>query len=79
MSLELPEDMKKLELEIENRLKLHYLAQKVDELNEHLKDHMKSEESERKAIDRKLLMIGIVVLVDALFPGGGAALIKFLI
>lgn len=79
MSLELPEDMQKLALEIENRLKLQYLTQKVEELSNVLKDHMKSEDSERKAIDRKLLGIGIVVLVDALFPGGGAALLKFLI
>ena len=79
MSLELPEDIKKLEMEIENRLKLHYLAEKVAELSTHLKAHMSSEDAERKAIDRKLMVIGIVVLVDALFPGGGAALIKFLI
>lgn len=60
----------------EHRVRLEYLTRQFDDLARFVKEHMQSEEDERKRIDRKLFIIAAVVVVDALVPGGGAALIK---
>lgn len=65
--------------QVESAVKIEFLSKKFDELSEFVKEHMKNEDIERYNINKKLLIIAAIVLVDAVAPGGGAAVLKALL
>lgn len=65
--------------QVESAVKIEFLSKKFDELSEFVKEHMKNEDVEREKINKKLLIIAVVVLIDAVAPGGATAVLKTLL
>lgn len=64
------QDLKELERNIETRVKLDMLSNKVDELKKTLEDHMLKEECERKSMDKKLFYLFLLATGQLGVSGG---------
>jgi transcription antitermination factor NusG len=64
------QDLKELERNIETRVKLDMLSNKVDDLKKTVEEHMLKEECERKAMDKKLFYLFLLATGQLGISGG---------
>lgn len=64
-------DLAELEKNIETRVRVGTLIEKVDDLSASLKSHMEKEEKERRIIDKKLLYLFLLATGNLVVSGGG--------
>lgn len=64
-------DLEELEKNIETRVRVNMVWEKVNELSTALKNHMDNEEKERRVIDKKLLYLFLLATGNLAVSGGG--------